>query len=49
MYIETVFSVILLPAIFTGIEESPREMNRFDMINDIRLLRACLAAHGTLE
>lgn len=49
MNIETVFGVILLSTIFTYIEESPRKMNRFDMINDIWLLRACLAAHRTLK
>ena len=49
MNIETVFGVILLSTIFTYIEESPRKMNRFDMINDIWLLRACLAAHSTLK
>ena len=37
MHIETVLSVILLSTIFTGIKESPRKMNRFDMINDIWL------------
>ena len=49
MNIETVFGVILLATIFTGIEESPWEMNRFDMIDHSLLLRVCIAAQGTLE
>ena len=49
MYIETVFSVVLLSTIFTGIQESSGEMNGFDMIDNGLLLRACLAAHRTLK
>ena len=49
MHIETVFCVILFSTIFTGIQESPGEMNGFDMIDNIWLLRACFAAHRTLK
>ena len=49
MYIETVFSVVLLSTIFTGIQESSGEMNGFDMIDNGLLLRACLATHRTLK
>ena len=49
MHIETVFGVILLSTIFTVIQESPGEVNRFDMIDNVWLLRAGLAAHRTLK